>query len=140
MFGRTKEVSMESFPDWVSPASVRAVGDNIGSSSPSAAKMLSRFSSKLGSESGIMVPGLEFRRVNDDGELAGGCIGGGMISWAGRMPVVSTVRRVEVSVLMGIAGGIFGLATCCAFSKATISSSCKGTGVSAYEKKNESLS
>ena len=46
----------------VSPARVLAVveGESIGSSSsPSAASIFSRFSSKLGSESGMMVAGLE---------------------------------------------------------------------------------
>ena len=56
MLGNTRAVL-----DCDRPARVFAVaeGDNIGSSSsPSAAKMLRRFSSRLGSESGMMVPGL----------------------------------------------------------------------------------
>ena len=48
--------------DWLSPARVftETDGDSMGSSSsPSAARMLRRFSSRLGSVSGMMVPGLE---------------------------------------------------------------------------------
>jgi len=57
VLGRTRAVF-----DWERPANVLAVaeGDNIGSSSsPSAANMFKRFSSRLGSESGIIVPGLD---------------------------------------------------------------------------------
>ena len=46
--------------EWERPARVLAVvdGESIGSSSsPSAASMFSRFSSRLGSESGMMVAG-----------------------------------------------------------------------------------
>lgn len=77
VLGSTSEVSIELFPDDVNPARVRAVGESIGSSSPSAANMFNKFSSRLGSESGIMVPGLEFvvRTVKVE-ELAGGCMDG----------------------------------------------------------------
>ena len=76
MLGRTRDVSIDPFTEEVNPARVRAVGDNIASSSPSAASMLRRFSSRLGSGSGIMVPGLELDLIVKDGELTGGCIDG----------------------------------------------------------------
>lgn len=58
MFGKTRAVL-----DCERPARVLAVaeGDNIGSSSsPSAANMFNKFSSRLGSESGIIVPGFDW--------------------------------------------------------------------------------
>jgi len=58
VFGRTRAVL-----DCERPARVFAVaeGESIGSSSsPSAASMFSRFSSRLGSESGMMVPGFDW--------------------------------------------------------------------------------
>lgn len=61
VLGRTRAVL-----DCERPASVFAVaeGDNIGSSSsPSAASMFNRFSSRLGSESGIIVPGFDWLLV-----------------------------------------------------------------------------
>jgi len=61
VLGRTRAVL-----DWERPASVFAVaeGDNIGSSSsPSAASMFNRFSSRLGSESGMIVPGFDWLLV-----------------------------------------------------------------------------
>ena len=56
VFGRTRAVL-----DCERPARVFAVadGDNIGSSSsPSAASIFNKFSTRFGSESGMMVPGL----------------------------------------------------------------------------------
>jgi len=79
VFGRTREVSIDPLTEEVNPARVRAVGDNITSSSPSAASMLRRFSSRLGSGSGMIVPGLELDLMVKDGELTGGCIEGMMM-------------------------------------------------------------
>ena len=135
MFGRTSDVSNES--EAVSPARLLAVvGDSIGSSSLSAANMLSRFSSMPGSESGMMVSGFDvLRRRTKDCELTGGCIEG-MMTWEGRIPVVSTVRRVEGSELwlLVVSAIAFCLAAWWAVSRAASSSSCRGTGVKSWYK------
>jgi hypothetical protein len=146
VLGRTRDVS----PPCVSPAKVSAAdeGDNMGSSSPSAASILRRFSSRLGSLSGMMEPGLVTLRksplLKGLVDTAGGCIGDDAAAeerrrWVGRNPVVSTERRVDwvpVNWLVEVtttARALFFplLACCCAFSRAAISSLCSGIGASA---------
>jgi hypothetical protein len=102
--------------------------DSIGSSSsPSAASMFSRFSSRLGSGSGMMVGGLGGVTMR----YVGGCIAC-TTSWVGRSPVVRTVRRVEGCTAAGeglLTTTVFCFAACWALARAAISSSCSATGV-----------
>lgn len=136
MFGRTRAVL-----DCERPARVFAVaeGDNIGSSSsPSAASIFNKFSSRLGSESGMIVPGLVWLLVCGRSLYGGGCMGWSS-SWLGRSPVVRTVLRVETGeeeddtrlalAELEVTTRHFCLAACWAFARAAISSSCRGTGV-----------
>jgi hypothetical protein len=109
VLGRTRDVSP---PCVRRPAKVLAAvdGDSIGSSSPSAVSMLRRFSSRLGSLSGMMVPGLATADAQPPlttkglGADTGGCMGDaeGKMRWEGRKPVVRTERRVDcVAVVQG---------------------------------------
>ena len=132
VFGRTIEVSIKELVEFVNE--LAADGDNIGSSSPSAANILRRFSSRLGTVSGMIVPGLEWELDNvKAAELAGGCIGLVTACADWRMPAVRARRRVDVSVeepSTPVISFCFTAADC-AVSIATISSSCSGTGVRA---------
>lgn len=130
-------------------------GDIMGSSSSlsaqSAARILSRFSSRLGSWSGMIVAGLDWTLLT--GTTVGVSsltVGGCMVCtgcrttccgccW-GLRPVVSTVLRVETGAELATTITFCLVTACCccccccwALFKAANSSSCKGTGVKAYE-------
>ena len=114
--------------EWERPARVLAVvdGESIGSSSsPSAASIFSKFSSRLGSESGMIVAGFGGdRRRYVEGTACS-------TNWLGLSPVVRTVRKVEVVVVATVdTTTLFCLAACCALARAAISSSWSATGVS----------